>query len=216
MTEQSFEYRALRFLNDRIELYNIDDQSLKIALYDFPENQYSEGIDSLRKENYLKNKDHYDKGLSITNQGQLRLQQLQSIIDKEKQESTISSGNGSPIDEQPSGIRKYFLINGNTYTIGTGIFWVALPIICSLSFFLGTVKYDADKINLSDQKKALEDTVKIRENKITELRHYSDSALNILSHMPYSEMTLDTLSFRKVQTTIENASAVLSSMIKTQ
>lgn len=109
----------------------------------------------------------------------------------------------------PKGIKKYFLINGSTYHIGTGTFWVALPIICGFAYLLGTIKYDADKISLADNKKALQDTVRIRESTIKYLRNNSDSALNILGHMPYNEMKLDTQEFRKVQTTIENAGAVL-------
>ncbi|MDF7817964.1 hypothetical protein P1X15_10170 [Runella sp. MFBS21] len=105
--------------------------------------------------------------------------------------------------------RKVPLFNGNFYNISVETFWVALPIICSLAFFLGTIKYDADKISLSEQKKALEDTVRVREKTIKYIRHNSDSALNILGHMPYNEMTLDSLSFRKVQTTIENAGGAL-------
>lgn len=112
--------------------------------------------------------------------------------------------------KSPSGIKKYFLINGSSYTIGTGTFWVALPIICSVAFFLGTIKYDADKISLVEDKKALQDTIKIRDNTIKYLRNNSDSAVNILSHMPYSEMKLDSNEFRKVQTNIENAGAALN------
>lgn len=112
-------------------------------------------------------------------------------------------------NKSPTGLRKYFVVNGNSYTIGTGIFWVVLPIICGFAFFLGTIKYDAEKINLSEQKKELEDTVKSQENTIKYIRHNSDSALNILGHMPYNEMKLDTQAFRKVQTTIENAGAAL-------
>jgi hypothetical protein len=143
--------------------------------------------------------------LSITTQGQIRLQQLQKNVDDEKKQSGFQLKENLSL----SGIRKYFLVNENSYTISSGTFWVVLPIICGVAFFLGTVKYDVDKIILSDQKKALEDTVKSRENTIKYLRHNSDSALNILGHMPYGEMNLDTLSFRKVQTTIENAGAAL-------
>ena len=108
-----------------------------------------------------------------------------------------------------SGIRKFFLINGSSFTIGSGTFWVALPIICGACFFLGTIKFDTEKMSLAEDKKALKDTIKIRENTITYLRHNSDSALNILGHMPYNEMKLDTNEFRKVQTNIENAGAAL-------
>lgn len=109
----------------------------------------------------------------------------------------------------PSGIKKYFLISGSSYTMGTGTFWVALPIICSLAFLLGTIKYDADKISLVEDKKALQDTIRARENTIKYLRHNSDSALSILSHMPFNEMSLDSGEFRKVQTNIENAGSAL-------
>jgi hypothetical protein len=110
----------------------------------------------------------------------------------------------------PSGIKKYFLISNNSFHIGIGTFWVVLPMICTFAFFLGTIKYDADKISLSEQKKALVDTIKIRENTINYLRHNSDSALNILGYIPYKEMSLDTLSFRKAQNSIKDAGAALN------
>jgi hypothetical protein len=93
-------------------------------------------------------------------------------------------------------------------------FWgVLLTIIgaaYTLGFNFGSYKFDRDKIELSDTNRALTDTIRIRENKIKYIRHNSDSALNILAHMPYDEMKLDTLSWRKVQTTIENAGAALN------
>lgn len=79
-----------------------------------------------------------------------------------------------------------------------------------LGFSFGSYKFDKDKIELLDTNKALLDTIMIRENKIENIRRGADSALNILSYMPYNEMTLDSISFRKVQTTIENAGAFLS------
>lgn len=109
----------------------------------------------------------------------------------------------------PKGFKRFFLVDGSSYIIGTGTFWVAGPIICSLAFLLGTVKYDADKITLLEDRKSLQDTIRVRENTIKYLRHNSDSALTILSNMPYKEMKLDTSEFRKVQTNIENAGAAL-------
>ena len=50
----------------------------------------------------------------------------------------------------------------------------------------------------------------IYENKIKFMVRNSDFAHNILGHMPYNEMKLDTQEFRKVQTNIENAGTVLS------
>jgi hypothetical protein len=93
------------------------------------------------------------------------------------------------------------------------VFWSVIVPAIGASIYLGTtigtLKYDSDKINLFEQKRALDDTVKVRENTIRFMRHNSDSALNILGHMPYDEMKLDAKSFRKVQTNIENAGAVL-------
>jgi hypothetical protein len=110
----------------------------------------------------------------------------------------------------PKGLKRFFLIDGSTYHIGVGTFWVALPIICGFAFLLGTIKYDADKISLSEKNRSLEDSVKVRDIVIKNIKGNSDSALNILGHMPYNEMKLDTQAFKKVQTIIENAGAVLS------
>ncbi|MBN8651170.1 MAG: hypothetical protein J0L67_07075 [Cytophagales bacterium] len=111
---------------------------------------------------------------------------------------------------QPTGLRNYFQVEGKSYRIGVGTFWVVLPLICGFAFFLGSKKFDLEKINLAEQKQELENRIKAQENTIKYLRHNSDSSLNILGHMPYDEMTLDSMSFRKVQTTIENAGAALS------
>lgn len=95
------------------------------------------------------------------------------------------------------------------------LFWTVLVVAIGASFTLGfnfgNVKFDKDLIELVQTKKDLEDSVKVKEGLIQKLRINSDSALNILSHMPYNEMKLDTQEFRKVQTTLENAGAVLYS-----
>ncbi len=117
--------------------------------------------------------------------------------------------NGVNTQSQSGWLAKYFLVSDNSYKIGIGTFWIVLPLICTTVFFLGTIKYDADKISLVQENQALKDTINIRENTIKYLRHNSDSALNILSHMPYGDMKLDTNEFRKVQTNIENAGAAL-------
>ena len=93
------------------------------------------------------------------------------------------------------------------------MFWTVTVILIggtfTLGFYLGNVKFDNNLIELSQDKKTLQDSLKVRDNLIQIIRHNSDSALNILGHMPYDEMKLDTQSFRKVQTTIENAGATL-------
>ena len=194
MTEQAFEYKAFRFLNDRFECYDITDHSLKIALYDIPENEYKQGMDTLRNSGYLKNKELYEKGLSITSQGQVRLQQLQRIVDNEKRQESQS------IIKYPLGLNQE-------------LFWTLLIALVGgafgLGIYFGSNKFDRNLIELSDTNRELKDTIKIRENTIKYIRQNSDSALNILGHMPYDEMKLDTMSWRKVQTTIENAGAAL-------
>ena len=112
--------------------------------------------------------------------------------------------------ETPRGLKKYFLVNGSAYTIGSGIFWVALPVICGAMFSLGRIKFDSEKNILYDEKRSLMDSITVKNRTIKYIKHNSDSALNILSHMPYDQMKLDTTSFRKVQTNIENAGAALS------
>lgn len=113
-----------------------------------------------------------------------------------------------------------FKATQGAYQINTSLFWgVILPLLggfFAFGLYVGTTKFDRNLIDLSDSNRDLKtevahlkDTVKARENSIEYMRQISDSALNILGHMPYKEMTLDTLSFRKVQTTIENAGAAL-------
>lgn len=190
MTEHSFDYKALRFLNDRFERYDITDHSLKIALYDIPENEYIQGMDVLRNIGYIKNKELYEKGLTITSQGQVRLQQLQKSVDNENKQ------------ERQSELK---------YPLGLSqeLFWTVLLALVGgafgLGIYFGSNKFDRNLMELSDTNRELKDTIKVRESTIHYIRNNSDSALNILSHMPYSEMRLDSLSFRKVQTTIENA-----------
>lgn len=108
-----------------------------------------------------------------------------------------------------NGFKKYFLVGQNSMTIGIGTFWLAMPIVCGVSYFLGTVKFDSDKIRLHEENRLLSDSIKMNKSTIKYLRKNSDSALNILGHMPYDQMRLDTASFRKVQTNIEQAGAAL-------
>jgi hypothetical protein len=93
------------------------------------------------------------------------------------------------------------------------LFWTAIVVLMGGSFALGfqfgNTKFDNNLIELSQTKKDLQDTIASKEKIIQTIRHNSDSALNILGHMPYNEMKLDTLEFRKVQTNIESAGGVL-------
>lgn len=97
--------------------------------------------------------------------------------------------------------------------IKSPLFWTVIGVLIGGSFTLGfnfgNTKFDKDLIELTQTKKDLQDSIKAKEKIIQNLRHNSDSALNILGDMPYKEMQLDTLEFRKVQTTLENAGAVL-------
>ncbi len=195
MTEQSFEYKVLRFLNDRIECYDVTDQSLKIVFYDVPSNEYREGMEQLKKGGYVKNKDVHGQGISISSDGQTKLQQLQKMVDAEKKPAN------PPALKHPLGLTQE-------------LFWTLLLAFIGGAFglgvYFGSNKFDRNLIELSDNNRSLQDTIKARESTIKVIQHNSDTALDILGHMPYQEMRLDTTSFRKVQTTIENAGAFLS------
>lgn len=193
MTDQSFEYKTLHFLNERFEIYSIADHVLKTALYDIPENEYDQGMTSLRGKGYIKNKDEYEQGLTITTQGKIRLQQMQKEVDYEKIQYSSLHTKSQQVDA---------LKNPLLWTIVGGAFL--------LGFYFGNNKFDRNLIELSETKRTLLDTIQSRDNLIRYIRSNSDSALNIIAHMPYQEMNLDTNSWRKVQTTIENAGAALS------
>ncbi len=124
------------------------------------------------------------------------------------------------LKNQPKPKNIFFNAAKGVYHINTSLFWgVILPLLggfFAFGLYVGTTKFDKNLIDLTDSNRELKneivklkDTVKVRENSIEYMRRISDSALNILGHMPYKEMTLDTLSFRKIQTTIENAGAAL-------
>jgi len=55
----------------------------------------------------------------------------------------------------------------------------------------------------------LKDSLKLQKQTIERMRFVSDSALNILGHMPYNQMKLDTSEFHRVQSNIEAAGAAL-------
>ena len=124
------------------------------------------------------------------------------------------------IKNKPKPNKNLFKAAQGVYHINTSLFWgVILPLLggfFAFGLYVGTTKFDRNLIELSDSNRELKtevanlkDKIKARENSVEYMRRVSDSALNILGHMPYKEMTLDTLSFRKVQTTIENAGAAL-------
>jgi len=124
------------------------------------------------------------------------------------------------IKNKPKPNKFLFKTTQGIYQINTSLFWGAiLPVLggfFAFGLYVGTIKFDRNLIDLSESnielKKdiaSLKDTIKACNNSVEYMRRISDSALNILSHMPYKEMTLDAQSFNKVQTTIENAGAAL-------
>lgn len=76
--------------------------------------------------------------------------------------------------------------------------------------YYGNTKFDKNLIDLTNANRKLERRAKYDQALIQYIRRNSDSALDILAHMPYAKMKLDTQSWRKVQTTIENAGATLN------
>lgn len=124
------------------------------------------------------------------------------------------------LKNQPKPKTSLFKAAQGVLHINAALFWtVALALLGGFFWFgtyVGTTKFDKNLIDLSDTNRtlkdnvaSLKDTIKGREKVIEYMKTISDSALNILGHMPYNEMTLDSLSYRKVQTTIENAGAAL-------
>lgn len=140
MTENSFEYKTLRFLNDRFELYDITEFALKTALYDIPESEFNQGITSLRNIGYIKNKDLYEKGLTITKQGQIRLNQMQKVVDSEKNQLSSSYTKGYSNGEKISIISVICVFIGGAFFFG---------------MFFGQNRFDKEKIELTDANKEL-------------------------------------------------------------
>lgn len=116
--------------------------------------------------------------------------------------------------------KKVLKVNKGVYHIDQSLFWtISLALLSgffAFGLYVGTTKFDKNLIELSEGNSQLKkdtslimQTVRERDNSIEYMRHVSDSALTILSNMPYNEMHLDSVSFRKVQTTIENAGKAL-------
>jgi len=103
------------------------------------------------------------------------------------------------------------------YSIKHELFWsvllgISLPLL-SFTFyighFIGNTKYDMSVYEIRETDKLLRDSLKLQRRTIERMRFVSDSALNIIAHMPYDQMKLDTSEFHKVQSTIEAAGAAL-------
>ena len=118
-----------------------------------------------------------------------------------------------PIKKKPKAKSGYYIIKHELiWSAGLAL----LGAFFAAGLYIGNTKFDRNLIDLSDSNSllksditSLKDTIKAREHIIEYMRYNSDSALNILSHMPYKDMTLDSQSFNKVQSTIENAGAAL-------
>ena len=68
---------------------------------------------------------------------------------------------------------------------------------------------DHHRAQVDSLNKLSRDTLKLQRQTIARMRFVSDSALNILGHMPYDRMKLDTAQFHKVQSNIKAAGAAL-------
>lgn len=103
------------------------------------------------------------------------------------------------------------------YIIKQELFWtvllgISIPLL-SATFYvgqlIGNTKYDLSTNEVRETSKLLNDSLKLQRRTIERMRFVSDSALNILGHMPYNQMKLDTSEFHKVQSNIEAAGAAL-------
>jgi hypothetical protein len=103
------------------------------------------------------------------------------------------------------------------YIIKHELFWtvllgISIPLL-SATFYvgqlIGNTRYDMTTNEIKETNKLLRDSLKLQRRTIERMRFVSDSALNILGHMPYDQMKLDTSEFHKVQSNIEAAGAAL-------
>jgi cation transport regulator ChaC len=90
MTEE-LEYKVLRYLNDRIEDYNIQDNQLRGLLHSVPDDRYNKLIESLLERKHIDHKTQNEKGWTITNDGQKELNYLQTNINNRTSENLIAS-----------------------------------------------------------------------------------------------------------------------------
>jgi hypothetical protein len=102
--ELTAEYKILRFLNDRIEDYNIQEVALRKFLYDIPATETTSVLAELRGKGFIANKQNYELGLTITTLGQVRLNQIQREIDIEK-DNIITTQKDDIIDLQKQLLR---------------------------------------------------------------------------------------------------------------
>ncbi|MBK6861289.1 MAG: hypothetical protein IPG95_13530 [Saprospiraceae bacterium] len=99
------------------------------------------------------------------------------------------------------------------FKIKPELFWTIIFMLLSACFcfgyHFGNTKFDTKKIELSDENNKLILEVKSCKEIISRMNQVSDSAWNILGNMPYKEMNLDSIEFKKVQTTLEKAGFAL-------
>ena len=103
------------------------------------------------------------------------------------------------------------------YSIKHELFWtvllgVSIPLLSATFYFghvIGNTRFDISTNEIRETNKLLQDSLKLQRKTMERMRFISDSAHNILAHMPYDQMTLDTAEFRKVQSNIEAAGAAL-------
>ena len=103
------------------------------------------------------------------------------------------------------------------YIIKHELFWTVLlglsiPLLSATFYFgqlIGNRRYDMSTNQIIETDRLLKDSLKLQKQTIERMRFVSDSALNILGHMPYNQMKLDTSEFHRVQSNIEAAGAAL-------
>jgi len=103
-TQNSFEYNILKYLNENIEKYNIQEIDLRRhfneGLKKFTSADFDNDLPKLRAANYIDNKKEHEKGLGITVDGKIRYNQLHEhietlksinkVADKEKENADVT------------------------------------------------------------------------------------------------------------------------------
>lgn len=151
------------------------------------------------------------------------IKQLERTIDQYRTELREADDNVSKarikLREQATNIDELkTVVKGKSRNrhFSTIAFWsLAVAIVggaFTAGFYAGNVKYDTEKIDLSEQNRVLNDSIHTYHGVADYMRNKASSAHQLLGHMPYDELKLDSIQWRKVQTHIESVGFVLDTM----
>jgi hypothetical protein len=215
ITQIKNDYRLARIRDKSKGLQNMYEKKAKQLIENY--------IDLLEEKNKIAITEANKKNQKSVQREHMFQQQLEELVPKynfQVEENRRLHQEFQNLQTEAKQKRTYWKILNGVYHINVPLFWsVALPLLggfFAFGLYAGTTKFDKNLIELSDSNRifqsdivSLKDTIKVRENGIEYMRHVSDSALNILGNVPYTEIVLDSIAFKKIQSTIEKAGAAL-------